>query len=132
MSDSRKAGWVRRNPLAAAVVSSAGVVGAEFEDGIAVAATPGLGLGPRAAAVGLEVELEEAETLRRGRGWATGLCRAAAAAVPLLASHIRCLLRYALSADFRCLFSKNGFHRALGSAQLSCGICVESLMIMRQ
>lgn len=129
---------MRRNPLAAAAavagVSSAGVVGAEFEDGIAVAATPGLGLGPRAAAAGLEVELEEAEaeTLRRGRGWATGLCRAAAAAVPLLASHIRCLLRYALSADFRCLFSKNGFHRALGSAQLSCGICVESLMIMRQ
>lgn len=94
---------MRRNPLAAAAavagVSSAGVVGAEFEDGIAVAATPGLGLGPRAAAAGLEVELEEAEaeTLRRGRGWATGLCRAAAAAVPLLASHIRCLLRYALS-----------------------------------
>lgn len=89
---------MRRNPLAAAaVVSSAGVVGAEFEDGIAVAATPGLGLGPRAAAVGLEEEEAEAETLRRGRGWATGLCRAAAAAVPLLASHIRCLLRYALS-----------------------------------
>lgn len=92
---------MRRNPLAAAaaVVSSAGVVGAEFEDGIAVAATPGLGLGPRAAAVGLEEEEAEAETLRRGRAWAwaTGLCRAAAAAVPLLASHIRCLLRYALS-----------------------------------
>lgn len=105
---------MRRNPLAAAaaVVSSAGVVGAEFEDGIAVAATPGLGLGPRAAAAGLELEEAEAETLRRGRAWAwaTGLCRAAAAAVPLLAqlpSHIiRWLLRYALSTDFRCLFSK--------------------------
>jgi hypothetical protein len=68
ISDSRNEASVRRNPLAAAVVSSAGVVGAEFEDGIAVAATPGLGLGlgPRAAAAGalwsgagLEEEEEE-------------------------------------------------------------------------
>lgn len=88
---------MRLNPLAtaaAAVVSSAGVVGAEFEDGIAVAATPGLGVGPRAATVvgalwsGAGLEEEEAETLRRGRRWATGLCSAAAAAVALLAGQL--------------------------------------------
>lgn len=92
---------MRRNPLAAAaaVVSSAGggVVGEEEEDSIAVGATPALGPGPRvgpAATVGwawvwsgagLE---EQAETLRTGRRWATGLCSAAAAAVAQLPSHI--------------------------------------------
>ena len=78
ISDSRNEGTVRPgNPLAAAAVVSS--VGAEFEEGIAVAATPGgLGPGPRArpaAAVGtlwggagLEEQEEEAETLRRCRG----------------------------------------------------------------
>lgn len=94
---------MRRNPLAAAaaVVSSAGggVVGAEEEDGIAVGATPALGPGPRvgpAATVGWALAWsgagveEQAETLRRGRRWATGLCSAAAVALPAqLPSHIR-------------------------------------------
>lgn len=96
---------MRRNPpaAAAAVVSSAGggVVGAEEEDGIAVGATPALGPGPRvgpAATVGWALAWsgagveEQAETLRRGRRWATGLCSAAAAAVALpaqLPSHIK-------------------------------------------
>jgi hypothetical protein len=92
ISDSRKEGSVRprRNPPAgeaAAVVSSAdgGGSGEEDDEGIAVAATPLLGLGPRvvtAAATALVVPKwsgpEQAETARRRRrwagAWATGLC----------------------------------------------------------
>lgn len=118
---------------AAAVVSSAGVVGAEFEEGIAVAATPGLGLGPRAATVGdAGLEEQEAETLRRGRRWATGLCSAAAAVAVLaqLPSHIRWLLRYTLSkSPLICVVY---FQKWIPpSAQLSCGICVESLALWK-
>lgn len=78
---------MRRNPPAgeaAAVVSSAGGGGEEDDEGIAVAATPLLGLGPRvvtAAATALVVVPkwsgpEQAETARRRRmwAWATGLC----------------------------------------------------------
>lgn len=70
---------MRWNPIAAAVVSSAGGVGVgeEDEEGIAVAATPvlGLGLGLRvetAATVGSDAEVAQAETLRKTRRWATG------------------------------------------------------------
>lgn len=78
---------MRRNPpageAAAAVVSSIGGGGEEDDEGIAVVATPLLGLGPRvvtAAATALVLPKrsgpEQAETARRRRSWAwaTGLC----------------------------------------------------------
>jgi hypothetical protein len=87
ISDSRKEGSVRRNPpageAAAAVVSSPGGGGEEDGEGIAVVATPLLGLGPRvvtAAATALVLpkwsgpEQAEAERRRRRWAWATGLC----------------------------------------------------------
>jgi hypothetical protein len=96
--DSRNEGSVRRNPPAwPAVVSSAG--GGEDEDeGIAVAATPLLGLGPRvvtAAAPALLMEwsgAEQAGAARRRRRWAwvtMGLC-SAAAALAAAPCHVRC------------------------------------------
>jgi len=90
ISDSRKEGSVRRNPPAgeagagAAVVSSTGGGGGEEDDeGIAVVATPLLGLGPRVVTAAATVLVlpkwrgpEQAETARRRRSWAwaTGLC----------------------------------------------------------
>ena len=77
---------MRRNPpageAAAAVVSSISGGGEEDDEGIAVVATPLLGLGPRvvtAAATALVLPKrsgpEQAETARRRSwAWATGLC----------------------------------------------------------
>uniref|UniRef100_A0A0A9BN08 Uncharacterized protein n=1 Tax=Arundo donax TaxID=35708 RepID=A0A0A9BN08_ARUDO len=97
ISDSRNEGSVRRNPPAGAeaVVSSAGG-GGEDDEGITVAATALLGLGPRVVTAATAVVVPkwtgaaQAETARRRRtwAWATGLCSAAAAAEP--PCHMRC------------------------------------------
>jgi hypothetical protein len=117
--DSRNEGSVRRNPPSwPAVVSSAGG-GEEEDEGIAVAATPLLGLGPRvvtAAAPALPMEwsgAEQAGTARRRRRWAwatMGLCNAAAAfaAAP-------CHMKVS------CHFTFPGFRS---------GICVESFCLL--
>lgn len=103
---------MRWNPIAAAVVSSAGGVGVgeEDEEGIAVAATPvlGLGLGLRvetAATVGSDAEVARAETLRKTRRWATGLCRGAAAVAQLPCNiTLPSFLPLHFPTDFCCLY----------------------------
>jgi hypothetical protein len=100
ISDSRNEGSVRRNPPAAAVVPSAAEGGEEDEEGIALGATPALGLGPPRVVVEAAATLEaaagtdQAETARRRRRWATGLCSAAAAAAVTELLPRKCHMRW--------------------------------------